>query len=328
MSKKAKEPNGDQKERRGLFKRLKERLSKTKHGLVDKIRRVVSLRGKFDEELLEEIESILIQADIGMDTTLKIIERVRNENNRHELKEPENIIQAFKKAILDILETEKGAFEFEPDIRPYVILVVGVNGVGKTTTIAKLARKYKDHGKKVMLVAGDTFRAAAIEQLEIWAKRTGSDIIKQTMGADSASVCFDAIQAALKRGTDVVIIDTAGRLHTKVNLMEELKKIMRVVKKQIPEAPHETLLVIDATTGQNAISQTRIFKNDVDVTGIVITKLDGTAKGGIVVAVSDLFEIPIKLIGVGEQAEDLRQFEAEEFVEALFAEDIDAEAAS
>lgn len=307
-------------EKKGWWERLKQRLKKTKDGLVGKIRQVITLRGKFDEELLEEIEGILIQADVGVETTHKIIEQVRATHSRQELKEPAGILQAFKNTIYNILKAREGEIELEPASKPYVILVVGVNGVGKTTTIAKLAQKYKQHGKSVMLVAGDTFRAAAIEQLEIWAKRTGSEIVKQSMGADSASVCFDAIQAARKRNTDIVIIDTAGRLHTKVNLMEELKKIVRVIKKIQPEAPHETLLVLDATTGQNAISQTKIFKEAVAVSGIVMTKLDGTAKGGILVAICDLFNIPIKLIGVGEQADDLRPFKAEELVEALFSE--------
>lgn len=309
--------------KKGLFNRignLTKRLAKTKKGFVGKIKQAITLRGKIDEELLEEVESILIQSDIGVETTLKIIERIRTEHKRKELKNPETILQAFKETIYEMLKQREGRMEWSPTTKPYVILTVGVNGVGKTTTIAKLAQRYRTLGKKVMLVAGDTFRAAAIEQLEIWAKRTGSDIIKQSMGADSASVCFDAINAARKRNTDVVIIDTAGRLHTKVNLMEELKKIVRVIRKQLPSAPDETLLVLDATTGQNAISQTRIFKADVDVSAIALTKLDGTAKGGVIIAIADLFDIPIKLIGVGEQADDLRDFDAREFVEALFTE--------
>jgi len=309
--------------KKGLLKRigsLTKRLAKTKKGFVGKIKQAITLRGKLDEELLEEVESILIQADIGVETTLKIIERIRNEHRRKELNNPETILQVFKQTIYEMLKEREGKILWQPTSKPYVILTVGVNGVGKTTTIAKLAQKYKSLGKKVMLVAGDTFRAAAIEQLEIWAKRTGSDIIKQSMGADAASVCFDAISAARKRNTDVVIVDTAGRLHTKVNLMEELKKIVRVIKKQLPSAPDETLLVLDATTGQNAISQTRIFKADVDVTAIALTKLDGTAKGGVIIAIADLFDIPIKLIGVGEQADDLRDFNAQEFVDALFTE--------
>lgn len=320
MSKESSQSPTELQEKKGLWQRLKERLIKTKEGLVGKIRQVVTLRGKFDKELLEEVESILLQADVGVETTRKIIEGVRTEHNRKELKDAEGILQAFKDKIYLILKQREGAIDLEPTFKPYVILVVGVNGVGKTTTIAKLAQKYKERNKKVMLVAGDTFRAAAIEQLEIWARRTGSDFIKQSMGSDAASVCYDALQAARARNTDLVIIDTAGRLHTKVNLMEELKKMVRVIKKLLPEAPQETLLVLDATTGQNAISQTKIFKAAVDVSGIVMTKLDGTAKGGILVAICDLFNIPVKLIGVGEQANDLRPFDAQEFVEALFTE--------
>ena len=307
-------------ERKGLLGRLRSRLSKTKEGLVGRIRNVIRLRGKFDDELLEEIEEILIQADLGVETTMKIIERVKEEGGRKELKDPESIMRLFKDTLFSIMKDSEGALILEPHQKPYIILVVGVNGVGKTTTIAKLAQKFKGHGKSVMLVAGDTFRAAAIEQLSIWAQRTGSDIIRQTMGSDSASVCFDALQAAQKRGTDIVIIDTAGRLHTKVNLMAELEKIVRVIKKNISDAPHETLLVLDATTGQNAISQTKIFKQAVDVTGIVITKLDGTAKGGVIVGICDQFNLPVKLIGVGETADDLRPFSAQEFVDALFVE--------
>ncbi len=311
--------------KKGIFKRLRSRLSKTKQGLVSRVKSAVRLRGKFDEELLEEMEGILIQADVGVETTLKIIDRLREEAGKKEMNDPDTIIDTFKGAIYDILEHRQGQLELEPDTKPYVMLVAGVNGVGKTTTIAKLARKYKDHGKSVMLVAGDTFRAAAIEQLDIWAQRTDSDIIKQSMGSDAASVCFDAVKAAQKRGTDIIIIDTAGRLHTRVNLMAELKKMVRVIKKILPEAPHETLLVLDATTGQNAIAQTKIFKDDINVSGVVITKLDGTAKGGIIVAVADLFDIPVKLIGVGEQAEDLRPFDANEFIDALFAENSEQE---
>jgi fused signal recognition particle receptor len=313
------EPSGGEKERKGFFQRLKERLAKTKEGVISQVKGLIRLRGKVDEELLDEIEEILIQADLGVQTTGKIIGAMRQDSAARGIKEPEQMIELFKDAILKIL-SEGERFLIEPQSKPFVMFVVGVNGTGKTTTIGKLAKRYGEQGKRVMLVAGDTFRAAAIEQLAIWAKRSGSEIVQQAMGADPAAVCYDALQAAQSRGTDVVIIDTAGRLHTKVNLMEELKKMVRVIKKVVPDAPHETLLVLDATTGQNAINQAKIFSEAVNVTGIVMTKLDGTAKGGILIAIRDLYRIPVLLIGVGEKLEDLRDFDAEEFVNALFEE--------
>jgi len=272
-----------------------------------------------DEELLEEIEAILIQADLGVETTLKIIESIRQSTTARGINDPKAMIAIFKDALRRIVAADEHPFTVG-EARPWVIVVVGVNGTGKTTTIGKIAQRLRVEGKSVMLVAGDTFRAAAVEQLEIWAKRTESDFVKQAMGADPASVCYDALQSAQSRKVDVVLIDTAGRLHTKVNLMEELKKVIRVVKKQIPDAPHETLLVLDATTGQNAVSQARLFTEAVQCTGIVMTKLDGTAKGGILIAIRDLLKIPVLFIGIGEGADDLRPFEPNEFVEALFEE--------
>lgn len=304
-------------ERAGLFQRLKRRLSKTKDSIIGRLKRAITLSGRLDEDLIEKIEEILIQGDVGVETTMKITDQLRRLPEARKIDSPERITDLLKDLLRRVIERNGRKLEIGPQ-RPFVILVVGVNGTGKTTTIAKLARRFRDQGLSTMLVAADTFRAAAIEQLQIWAERTESDFISQGMGADAASVCFDALQAARARKTDVVLIDTAGRLHTKVNLMEELKKIVRVIKRQMPDAPHETLLVLDATTGQNAISQTRIFSEAVPVTGIVMTKLDGTAKGGILVAIGDLFDIPIVLIGVGEDQEDLRDFDAAEFLDALF----------
>jgi len=303
--------------RKGFFQRLKQRLARTKEGIVGRLRKVIPLSGRIDEDLIEQVEEILIQGDVGVETTMKIADRLRESDEARKAEGPDQVMAALKKILLDIIDHRAVRFEIGPQ-RPFVILVVGVNGTGKTTTIAKIARRLRDRGLSTMLVAADTFRAAAIDQLAIWAERTGSDFVSQGEGADPGSVCYDALQAARSRKTDVVLIDTAGRLHTKVNLMEELKKIVRVIRKQIPDAPHQTLLVLDATTGQNAISQTRIFSEAVPVTGIVMTKLDGTAKGGILVAIRDLFDIPVVMIGVGETQEDLRDFDPAEFLDALF----------
>lgn len=304
-------------EKKGLFVRLKERLAKTKHGVIDRVKTLITLRGRIDEELLSEIEEILIQADVGVSTTAKIVDRIRDDATVRSVKDPQVLITAFKQALLSIVSKDERQLA-PPIAKPFVVFVVGVNGVGKTTTIGKLAKRYHDAGKSVMLVAGDTFRAAAVEQLEIWAERSQSDFVKQSMGADPASVCYDALTSAKAKNTDIVIIDTAGRLHTKINLMEELKKMVRVIKKLIPDAPHESLLILDATTGQNAISQTKIFSEAIPVSGIVMTKLDGTAKGGILVAIRDLFEMPVVMIGVGEKLEDLRDFNPQEYIDALF----------
>jgi fused signal recognition particle receptor len=301
----------------GLFARLKKQLVKTKTSLVEKVRQVIQFHGKVDEELLEEIEMILIQADVGVETTLKIVDGMRKKSDARKASDAETLIPLFKEALLEIVCHSERLIRFQPT-PPTVVLVIGVNGTGKTTTIGKLAKEYRSQGKKVLLVAGDTFRAAAIEQLTIWAERTGCDIVKQEMGSDPGSVCYDALATGQAGNYDVILIDTAGRLHTRSNLMEELKKVVRVIQKVMPEAPHETLLVLDATTGQNAVSQAKIFSEAGGVTGIIMTKLDGTAKGGILIAIRDLFDIPILKIGIGEQEGDLRDFDPQAFVEALF----------
>ncbi len=299
--------------------RLRAGLSKTREGLLRRINEVVGGRSKIDEALLEEIEEVLIEADVGVGPTTKIIEGIRDRVKEERIRDPDRIQGLLKDEVMRLFEEcgVEGADKLPADHSPLVIMMVGVNGVGKTTTIGKLAQKYADEGKKVLLAASDTFRAAAIEQLAIWADRTGADLVRHHNGADPASVAFDALAAAEARGVDVVIVDTAGRLHTKVNLMEELGKIHRVLGKRIPGAPHEVLLVLDATTGQNAISQARKFDAIVHVTGIVLAKLDGTAKGGVVIGIRDTLDIPVQWIGIGEQAEDLRRFEPTEFVEAL-----------
>ena len=294
-------------------------LSRTRTGLLGRISNLLSRKTKIDPELLDEMEEILIQSDIGVDTTIKIMSNVRERIKQDKLEgTPQAVIQLLKDEILVILGTETESLNIEKH-KPYVIMVLGVNGAGKTTTIAKLAARFKNDDKKVILAAADTFRAAAVEQLEIWSQRVGGlDLIKHKDGADPAAVAFDAIQAGVAREADVVIIDTAGRLHTKKNLMEELKKIKRVADRALPGAPHEVLLVLDATTGQNAMSQARQFKEAVEVTGIALAKLDGTAKGGIVIAIKDEFDIPVKLIGVGEKLEDLEDFSPRDFMDALF----------
>ncbi|MFH1008025.1 MAG: signal recognition particle-docking protein FtsY [Candidatus Latescibacterota bacterium] len=302
-----------------FLSRLRSGLSKTREGLLRRIGEVVGRRSIIDEELLAEIEEVLIEADVGVGPTMKIIEGIRDRVKVERIRDPERIQSLLKDEVMRLLADRGSARStgISGDHRPRVIMVVGVNGVGKTTTIGKLAQKYVDDGKKVLLAASDTFRAAAIEQLAIWADRTGSDLVRHHSGADPASVAFDALDAAEARGVDVVIVDTAGRLHTKVNLMEELGKIHRVLGKRKPGAPHEVLLVLDATTGQNAIEQARKFDAIVHITGIVLAKLDGTAKGGVVIGIREALDIPVQWIGIGEQAEDLRRFEPTEFVEAL-----------
>jgi fused signal recognition particle receptor len=301
----------------GLFDRLKAGLKKTTDGLVGRIDTLVLGKKEIDTDTLEELEEILITSDIGVKTTTELIRSLEQRLSRNELKDGVALRGALKEELLGRLLPHHRCLDITT-ATPFVMLVIGVNGVGKTTTIGKLAAKYAAEGKKVLLAAGDTFRAAAAEQLEIWGERAGIAVIRHKEGADPSAVTFDACKAALSRGTEILIIDTAGRLHTKVNLMEEMKKIHRVIGREIPGAPHETLLVLDGATGQNALSQARLFKESAGVTGLVVTKLDGTAKGGIVVAVSHEFGLPVRYIGVGEGADDLREFNPQEFVDALF----------
>ncbi len=309
----AEEPQGN---RQGFFHRLKERLTKTRESFVGRVDQLVLGKKEIDDDLLDELEEILITSDLGVDTTQALIALVQQKVKRRELDNPERLRETLQEEILRFLEATIPPSNHVS--KPLIILVIGVNGVGKTTTIGKLAHQYRMAGKKVMLVAGDTFRAAAGEQLEIWAKRSQAEIIRQKEGSDPSAVVYDALQAARARGIDIVLIDTAGRLHTRVNLMEELKKIHRTIQKEFPEGPHQTLLVLDATMGQNAISQARIFNEAIAVTGLILTKLDGTAKGGIVVGISQELKIPISQIGIGEQVDDLQPFNPREFVEAIF----------
>lgn len=304
-------------QKKGFFKKLRSKLNSTNDVLVKKIDRAVLGKKIIDEELIEELEEVLIGADVGVKATYDILESVGDRVRRKELGDADALKNAIKEEMQAILQKEESTFAFRPE-GPTVMMVVGVNGVGKTTTIGKLALRYKNEGKSVLIAAGDTFRAAAIEQLQIWAERAGIDIVKHHDGADPAAVAYDSIEAAKARGVDLLIVDTAGRLHTKINLMEELKKIKRVMTKVMPDAPHEILLVVDASTGQNAISQAKLFNESVGLTGLAVTKLDGTPKGGVIVAIADELDIPIRYIGVGEGVEDLRDFNAAEFVEAIF----------
>ena len=304
-------------EKRGFFQRLKEGLLKTHQGMVSKIDQLVSVKRKIDDRLLEELEEILITSDIGIKTTRQLLDKVTEKVKRKELDDADQLKKTLLEEMHLILSRQEKPLEVS-SARPFVIMVIGVNGTGKTTTISKMAQRFKGQGKSVLLVAGDTFRAAAIEQLEIWGQRVGCEVIKHQSGSDPSAVVFDALKAGKARGSDIIIVDTAGRLHTKVNLMEELKKVKRIMARELPPSPHEILLVLDATTGQNAISQAKIFAKEVGVTGIAITKLDGTAKGGILVSISDELKIPIRYIGIGEKADDLREFSARDFVDALF----------
>jgi fused signal recognition particle receptor len=301
----------------GFFERLKKGLSKTHESLVGRIDTLLLGKKKVDAETLEELEEILITADIGLSTTVELVRSLEQRLKRNELQDGDALKSALKEEMLTRLEATATTLD-TGRFSPFVIMVIGVNGVGKTTTIGKLASKYSAEGKKVLLVAADTFRAAAVEQLEIWGQRVGIDVIRHKHGADPAAVVFDGCKAAVARRADILIVDTAGRLHTKVNLMEELKKIRRVIGRELPGGPHETLLVLDASTGQNAMSQAKVFKEAADVTGIALTKLDGTAKGGIIVAICSEFKIPVRYIGIGEGVEDLREFDPEQFVQALF----------
>ena len=300
----------------GFFDKLKEGLSKTRKSLVEKVETVIRGR-KIDAETLEELEETLIISDLGIRASTEIVEFLREKARKGEMRDTDSVRDFLKQEMTTILGAPQPlSLSVE---KPYVILTVGVNGVGKTTTIGKLAGRFASEGKTVLVGAADTFRAAAIEQLEIWSNRTGAQLVKHESGSDPAAVAFDAVEAAKARKIDVVIIDTAGRLHTKSPLMDELKKVRRVIDKALPGAPHETLLVVDATTGQNALRQAEMFHQAVGVTGIALTKLDGTAKGGIVFAIHRELDIPIRLIGVGEGVEDLRDFDSKEFVEALFS---------
>jgi len=309
----------DNKEKeKGLLDRLRDGLSKTRAGLTERLDRLILGKREIDEELMEEIEEILFTSDLGVMASRELIDLVRTGVARKELDNPESLKDALKQNMLRFLDVPETPYSVPGPGEPMVIMVIGVNGVGKTTTIAKAANLYREQGKKVMLVAADTFRAAAVEQLVIWGERVGAEVVRQGDGADPSAVVFDAINAAIARGVDLVLIDTAGRLHTKVNLMDELRKIHRVTGRRIPGAPHQVWLVLDATTGQNAISQAEMFHKTLGVTGIILTKLDGTAKGGIVVGISHQLGIPIRFIGIGEKIDDLRPFDAEAFVEAIF----------
>ena len=312
------------KEKKSLFARLKESLSRTKENLGSGI--VSLFKGKtIDDELYEDLETQLLVADVGMDTTQKIIDHLTDSASRKDLKDAEALLEIMKQQMSGMLSQVNQPLSevmqaHDSSEGPFVILMVGVNGVGKTTTIGKLAKQFQQEGKKVMLAAGDTFRAAAVEQLQVWGERNDIPVIAQHTGADSASVLYDALEAAKSRGTDILIADTAGRLQNKNNLMEELKKVVRVMKKINPNAPHEVMLTLDAGTGQNAISQAKLFNEAVGLTGITLTKLDGTAKGGVIFSIADKFKIPIRYIGVGESIDDLRQFDGQEFIDALFSE--------
>lgn len=326
-----------------FFKRLKENmakktesitqkfvfgLSKTSDQFVGAISDLFSGRKNIDEELYEELEEILISADVGVKTTMDIVERLREEVKERKLKDPAELKPLLSEKIAEMLndDEEKGLKQNEDGLTIY--LFVGVNGVGKTTTIGKLAHRFKQEGKKVVLAAGDTFRAGAIEQLETWGQRVGVDVIKHQSGSDPAAVIYDGIQAAKSRKADILLCDTAGRLQNKVNLMEELKKVHRVIQREVPDAPHETLLVLDATTGQNALMQAKQFGEAVQVSGIVLTKLDGTAKGGIVIAIRHELGLPVKFVGLGEKAEDLMEFDPDQFLHALFKDMLEQEEAA
>jgi len=302
----------------GFFSRLKSGLTKTHQAVIRRLDEATLGKREIDNNILDRLEEILIASDLGISTVLNLMDDIRFKVKRKELKDPDKLKTTLRNKILEILSKHEQNLVITTDDKPFTILTVGVNGTGKTTTIAKLANKFKSAGFSVMLAAADTFRAAAIDQLEIWGQRVGCKVIKHQHGADPSAVAFDALKSAKANDIDILIIDTAGRLHTKAPLMEELKKIHKVVKKEHPAAPHETLLILDATTGQNAISQSKIFKETIDISGIVLTKLDGTAKGGVIVAVSEVFDIPVRYIGIGEKMDDLREFHASDFVDALF----------
>lgn len=302
----------------GFFNKIKNGLLKTRKNVMDQIGSMLKSFSKIDDELFEELEEILVLGDVGIRTSQKICETLKDKVKELGIKKPGEIIDLLKEIIGEILDKDQS---LDISKKPAIILVIGVNGVGKTTTIGKLALQLKNQGNKVILSAADTFRAAAIDQLQVWADKAGVEIIKQNEGSDPAAVVFDTISAAKARGCDVIICDTAGRLHNKKNLMSELEKINRIIKRELPESSFESLLVLDATTGQNAVNQTKEFKKVSDITGIVLTKLDGTAKGGVVLSIIDELNVPVKFIGVGEQIDDLQPFDSKSFVEALFSRD-------
>ena len=315
----------------GLFSKKKKEtldtgLEKSKTSMVDKLTRAVAGKSKVDDEILDDLEDILVTSDVGVDTTLKIIKRIEERVARDKYVSTSELKGILRDEVAALLAengtTDGESFTLPADAHPYVIMVVGVNGVGKTTTIGKLAFQFKQQGKRIVLGAADTFRAAAIEQLEIWGERVGVPVVKQKMGSDPASVAFDTLQSAVAQDTDVVIIDTAGRLHNQVSLMNELSKIKRVMAKVVPDAPHEVLLVLDGSTGQNAFEQAKQFTAATDVSALAITKLDGTAKGGVVIGISDQFKVPVKYIGLGEKIEDLQVFRKREFVDSIFGDEL------
>lgn len=321
--KKLKEKISKQKD--SVTAKFKEGLEKTRSSFTESLNELVSRYRKVDEEFFEELEEILITADVGVQTVMDLIDELKMEVKRRNIQEPKEVRAAISEKLVEIYQGDDGApneLNIE-DGRLNIVLFVGVNGVGKTTTIGKLAHRLKEEGKSVLLAAGDTFRAGAIEQLEVWGDRVGVDVIKQSAGSDPAAVVYDAIQAARSRKVDVLLCDTAGRLQNKMNLMKELEKVKRVIEREIPGAPHEVLLVLDATTGQNAMSQARQFSEATNVTGIALTKLDGTAKGGIVLAIRNELNIPVKLVGLGEKMDDLEKFDAEKYVYGLFADLVD-----
>jgi fused signal recognition particle receptor len=298
---------------------FKEGLSKTRTAFVEKVEELITRRKKIDEQFYEELEEILIGADVGVNTVMQLIDELRVEVKKRKIEDAADLQPILSEKLIQLMKSDdQSGLRMAPS-GITVILFVGVNGVGKTTTIGKLAHKFKSEGKSVLMAAGDTFRAGAIEQLEVWGQRVGVDVIKQQSGSDPAAVMFDAVQAAKQRGVDVLLCDTAGRLQNKTNLMEELNKIFRVIQRELPDAPHEVLLVLDATTGQNALSQAKLFGEKSGVTGLVLTKLDGTAKGGIVIAIRNELSLPVKLVGLGEKMGDLQQFDSEQFIHALFA---------
>ncbi|CAH0346953.1 signal recognition particle-docking protein FtsY [Bacillus sp. CECT 9360] len=323
--KKLKEKFTDQSD--SVSEKFKQGLSKTRDSFTGRVNDLVSRYRKVDEDFFEELEEILIQADVGFETVMELIDELKSEVKRRNISDPAEVQSVISEKLVEIYQGEDGTTA-ELNIQENaltVILFVGVNGVGKTTTIGKLAHKFKSEGKSVILAAGDTFRAGAIEQLEVWGNRVGVEIIKQAEGSDPAAVMFDAVQSAKARKADILICDTAGRLQNKVNLMKELEKVNRVIEREIPGAPHEVLLVLDATTGQNALIQAKTFKEATNVSGIVLTKLDGTAKGGIVIAIRNELSIPVKFVGLGEQMDDLQEFDAEKYVYGLFADFVEEE---